>query len=178
MTGALEVVAVRIATPSRFLFFVEAVSVLAGAGPVDRRVEDTEPLVRWRLAGSNQRFTGVAATAVPGLAASLAEVDDLRAGLRLLAGEVGAVAPGRWTWTLHRPDGPALVRAPRLYGRRVDCRRSLDLFLAQVPTAGRDATLRQPGQRQVRPRRAPGSAPPDAGTGPVRPADTSTGGQP
>lgn len=176
MTGALEVAAVRIATPSRFLFFIEVMSVLAGTGPVERRVEDTAPLVRWRLAGSNQRFTGVAATAVPGLAASLAEVDDLRAGLRLLAGEVGAVAPGRWTWTLHRPDGPALVRAPRLYGRRVDCRRSLDLFVAQVPTAGRDATLRQPGQRQVR-RRLPGSAPPDAGTGPGRTADTSTGGQ-
>jgi len=52
------------------------------------------------------------------------------------------------------------VRATRLYRRRVDCRRSLELFVAQVPTAARDTTLRLPGKRQVRPHRA--AAPPDS----------------
>jgi len=97
VTGTLEVVVVRIATPSRFLFFSEVVPVLAGAGPVPRRPPDAPIPVRWRLAGSNQRFTGMAAAVLPGLAAAVADVEDLRAGLHLLSGEVDVVAPGRWT---------------------------------------------------------------------------------
>lgn len=154
----------RVATPSRFLFFTEVVPVDAGSGPALRRRPDVPLPVRWRLAGSNQRFTGVAAAALPDLASALADVEELRAGLHLVSGEVCAVGPGRWTWTLRRPDGHPLARAPRLYGRRVDCRRSLELFVAQVPTAGRDRTLRLPGQRQVRPRRPTAPAATDLDT--------------
>lgn len=178
MTGTLEVVVVRMTTPSRFLFFSEVVPVLAGAGPVPRRVQDPPVHVRWRLAGSNQRFTGMAAAVLPGLAAAVADVEDLRARLHLLSGEVDVVAPGRWTWILRRPDGQASVHAPRLYSRRVDCRRSLELFVAQVPTAARDTTLRLPGKRQVRPRRptAPPDSHPDVRTDPATDTDAVSGG--
>jgi len=171
VSGSL-VAEVVVAVCSRFLYFVEPTPIVSGGTPDARVGRDGAPLIRWRLAGSNQRFTGMAAVAVPGLAAAQREVAELRRTVGLLCAEVVTIGPGSSTWVVRRPDGSAVVRAPRAYARRVDSHRALARFVAQVPTAGEDPAVRQPGRRQPRARGTDGT--PDRASGDQARADPQT----
>ena len=115
--------------------------------------DDDPSSVWWRVTAANNRALGRSALAFGSLA-------DCRDNARAVQSRIDELVPsfasdgrGRWTWSAAL-DAAAAVRSARPFARRIDCVRTLALFI----DAARGADVDDADVRRVAPRRADDSA--------------------
>lgn len=124
---------------ARFVFVAES------AQPPSRRARlDTDDSLRvwWRLLAANNRVLGRSARTFASIAACRAGAGELRARIDDVVGAFSTDARGHWAWTA-AIDDVVVGQSAHPYLRRIDCVRTLTLFLA-------GAAVADPGGADVR----------------------------
>jgi hypothetical protein len=115
---------------TRFIF-------IADAGHDRGSSDDVGQRVWWRVTAANNRVLGRSARAFPTLADCRAHATALHDALDDVVTSLASDARGQWTWSamLH---ADIAARSTRPFLRRIDCVRTLALFLAAARAADVD----------------------------------------
>ncbi|HJQ44586.1 MAG TPA: hypothetical protein VJ831_15960 [Jatrophihabitantaceae bacterium] len=123
---------------ARFVFVVASVQLPRGISD-----EDDSACVWWRLVAANNRVLGRSARTFGSIADCRVGAAEMHDRVRQVVTSLATDVRGQWTWTASL-DGELIAQSAHPYLRRIDCVRTLALFLAGVASADpRAADIRQ-----------------------------------
>jgi hypothetical protein len=128
---------------------------IAGVRPV--AVADGSDSVWWRVSAANNRALGRSAVAFGTLADCRDHARSIQSRIDDLVPALASNGRGQWTWSASLDKAPA-ARSARPFARRIDCIRTLALFLDAARGADVDgADLRRLAARATSRSAEPGS---------------------